>query len=161
MATGNGHDNELLLPKTNHAAPTPLPRCRRHSGQHARQARMERRRAAHLSSPTQVEAGLSQPGVVAEDVTASSPPTAATMPPKEGAAEPPPFPFGVHTPAATHASSVNTSMSTHEDLPGHHLVSIRNLTAPPPSSCPTPRMRGTSSYVITLPRSSLVSVDGP
>ena len=29
----------------------------------------------------------------------------------------------------TYASSVTTDMSTYEDLPGHHLLSIRNLIA--------------------------------
>jgi len=33
---------------------------------------------------------------------------------------------------ATYASSVSTNLSTYEDLPGHHLVSIRNLIASSP-----------------------------
>jgi hypothetical protein len=75
---------------------------------------------------------VSQPSVVAENVTTSPYSTAATVPPKEGAAEPPPLPFGTHTPAATHASSVSTNVSAHEDLPGHRLISICDLVAPPP-----------------------------
>ena len=43
------------------------------------------------------------------------------------ATEPSPFPPGTRTPAATYASSVSTNMSAYEDLPGHHLISIRNL----------------------------------
>ena len=92
---------------------------------------MERRRAARLSSPTWVEAGVSQPGAVVEGVT-SSPPKATMVPPKKGAATPSPFPFGMRTTAVTYASSVSTNMSSYEDLPGHHLISIRNLIVSSP-----------------------------
>ena len=34
----------------------------------------------------------------------------------------------------TYASSVSTNMSAYEDLPGHHLLSIRNLIASTPDS---------------------------
>ena len=34
--------------------------------------------------------------------------------------------------AATYASSVRTNMSAYEDLPGHHLLSIKNLIASSP-----------------------------
>ena len=101
VATGNGRDMELLPPEANPDTPTPPSRRRRRSGRRARQVRMEWRRAARLSSPTQDEAGVSQPGTVAENVTTSPSSTAATVPPKEGTAEPPPLPFGMHTPAAT------------------------------------------------------------
>ena len=76
---------------------------------------------------------MSQPDAVAEDVTVSQPP-AAIVPPKEGAAMPSPFPFGLRTPAAVYASSVSTNLSAYEDLPGHHLISICNLIASPPDS---------------------------
>ena len=95
---------------------------------------MERRRAARLSSPTRDEAGVSQPSAVAENVTTSPSSTAATVPPKEGASEPSPLPFRTHTPAATHASSVSPHVGVYEDSPGHHLISIRNLVAPPSDS---------------------------
>jgi len=36
--------------------------------------------------------------------------------------------------AVTYASSVSTNMSAYEDLPGHHLLSIRNLIASTPDS---------------------------
>ena len=36
--------------------------------------------------------------------------------------------------AATYASSVSTNMSAYEDLPGHHLLSVRNLIASTPDS---------------------------
>ena len=93
---------------------------------------MERRRAARLSSPTWVEAGVSHPGAAAEDVTASPPPSAAPVPPKEGSTTPSPFPFGMRSAAATYASSVSTNMSAYEDLPGHHLILIRNIVASTP-----------------------------
>ena len=34
----------------------------------------------------------------------------------------------------TYASSISTNMSTYEDLPGHHLLSICNLVASTPDS---------------------------
>ena len=34
----------------------------------------------------------------------------------------------------TYASSISTDMSAYEDLPGHHLLSIRNLIASTPDS---------------------------
>ena len=58
VATGNGYDMELFPAKANPDTPTPPPQRRRRSGQRARQARMERHRAAHLSSPTWVEASV-------------------------------------------------------------------------------------------------------
>ena len=41
-----------------------------------------------------------------------------------------PFPFGMRN-AATYASSSSTNFAEYEDLPGHHLLSIRNLIASP------------------------------
>ena len=35
--------------------------------------------------------------------------------------------------AATYASSISTNFTEYEDLPGHHLLSIRNLIASSPS----------------------------
>ena len=132
MATDNGYNMELLPPRANLDTPTPPPRRSRHSGQHTRQARLQRRRAARLGSPTWVEAGTPRPVAAAEDFT-SSPPKAAAVPPEE---------------------NVSTNMSAYEDLPGHHLISIRNLIASSPdNSYPTPRTRGTSSYVAALLRS--------
>ena len=68
---------------------------------------------------------------MAEDVTASPPPTAATVPSEEGATATSPLPSGTHAPAATHTSSVSTNVSAHEDLPGYRLISIHDLAAPP------------------------------
>jgi len=134
VATGDGHDTELLPLEANPDSPTPPPRRRRRSSWRARQVRMEWRRAARLSSPTRDEAGVSQPSVVAENVTTSPYSTAATVPPNEGASEPSSLPFGTHTPAATHASSVSPHVGVYEDSPGHHLISIRNHIAPPHDS---------------------------
>ena len=59
IAIGNGYDKELLPAGANPDTPTPPPRRRRRSGKRARQARMERRWAARLSSPSWVEADVS------------------------------------------------------------------------------------------------------
>ena len=40
----------------------------------------------------------------------------------------------MRTCAATYTSSVSTNMSAYEDLPGHHLLSARNLIASTPDS---------------------------
>ena len=41
------------------------------------------------------------------------------------------FPFGMRN-AAAHASSTITNFIEHEDLPSHHLLSVRSLIASPP-----------------------------
>ena len=103
---------------------------------------MEQRRTARLSSPTWVEVGRSQLSIASDGVAASSPPApapsalapqpnAAPEPPKEGATAPSPFPFGMRN-AATYASSSSTNFTEYKDLPGHHLLSIRNLIASSP-----------------------------
>ena len=62
--------------------------------------------------------------------------TAAPVPPRGGSTSPSSFPFGMHN-AATYASSINTIFTEYEDLPGHHLLSIRNLiTSSPDESYP-------------------------
>ena len=133
MATGNGYDMVLLPPRTNPDAPAPQHRRRRRSGQRARQARLERRRAACLRSPTWAEASVPLPDAVVEYATSSSPKAAAEL--TEGnTSRPPLHPYGMSTPAATYASSVSTNMSTYKDLPGHHLLSVRNLIASTPDS---------------------------
>src|SRR6185312_3015086 len=71
-ATGNGYLMELLSPRRNPDAPASPARRNRRSGQHSRQARMEHRRAARLSSPTWVEVGMSQLSVAADGATTSS-----------------------------------------------------------------------------------------
>ena len=48
-----------------------------------------------------------------------------------GSTSPSPFPFGMRN-AATYASSISTDFTEYEDLPGHHLLSIRNLIASSP-----------------------------
>ena len=49
-----------------------------------------------------------------------------------GATVPSPFPFRMRK-AATYASSSSTNFAEYEDLPGHHLLSIRNLIASSPN----------------------------
>jgi hypothetical protein len=39
------------------------------------------------------------------------------------------FPYRVHNTATTYASSVSTDVAAYEDLPGHHLLVVRNLIA--------------------------------
>src|SRR6185503_6063574 len=128
-ATGNGYLMELLWPRRNSDTPTSPTRRNRRSGQHSRQARMERRRAARLSSPTWVEVAMLQLSVAADGATAlssrasaSSTPapssTAAPVPPRRGATAPSPFPFGMRN-AATYAYSYSTNFAEYEDLPGH------------------------------------------
>ena len=80
---------------------------------------------------------MSQLSVAADGATTSSsrvptPPwTAAPVPPREGATAPSTFFFGMRN-AATYASSSSTNFIEYEDLPGHHLLSIRNLIASSP-----------------------------
>jgi len=52
----------------------------------------------------------------------------------EGASRPPLYPYIMRTSVATYASSISTNMSAYEDLPGHHLLSARNLIASTPDS---------------------------
>ena len=63
--------------------------------------------------------------------TPASSPTAALVPPNGGSTSASPFPFGMRN-TATHASSIGTNFVKHEDLPGHHLLSIRSLVASSP-----------------------------
>ena len=64
----------------------------------------------------------------------TSSPNLTTMLTGEGASRPPLYPHGMRSFAMSHASSVSTNMSAYEDLPGHHLLSIRNLIALTPDS---------------------------
>ena len=138
-----GYLTELLSPRRNPDTPTSPARRNRRSGQHSRQARMERRRAARLSSPTWVEVAMSQLSVAADGATALSSrasasampapsSTAALVPPRGGATAALPFPIGMRN-AASYASSSSTNFAEYEDLPGHHLLSIRSLIASSPN----------------------------
>src|SRR6185295_12978242 len=69
-ATSNGYLMELLSPRRNPITPTSPARRNARSGQHLRQANAEWRRAAHHSSPTWVEAGMSQLSIEANGATA-------------------------------------------------------------------------------------------
>jgi hypothetical protein len=52
----------------------------------------------------------------------STAPTPGTMPPWA-------LPYGLNTAARAYASSISTSMSAYEELPGHHLRSALDLVA--------------------------------
>lgn len=60
------------------------------------------------------------------------PPTMMTWCPKGSVVTPPPVPMGMRPVAVTYTSSVSTNISAYDDLPGHHLTSIRNLIAMTP-----------------------------
>src|SRR6185312_12827563 len=140
-ATGNGYLMRPLSSERNLIAPTTPARRNRRSGKRSRQAHAERRRAARHSSPMWVEAGMSQLSIEANEATV--PPSrastssvlapssaAALVPPRVGSTLPSPFPFGMHNIAArTYASSISTNFVEYEDLPGHRLLSVRNLIA--------------------------------
>ena len=141
-ATGNGYLMQLLSPGRNPVTPTSPARRNGRSGQRSRQARAVRRRAARHNSPTWVEAGMSQLSVTANGATASSSrasasstlassPAAALVPPRGGSTSASSFPFGMLNDAAR-APSTSANFIEHEDLPGHHLLSIRNLIASSP-----------------------------
>jgi hypothetical protein len=52
------------------------------------------------------------------------------MPPaEEHAASGSRFPYGMRNATSTYTSSVSTDVVAYEDLPGHHLVAVRNLIA--------------------------------
>ena len=94
---------------------------------------MERRRVARLGYPAWAEASVPQPDAMVEDATSPSPKAAAVLT-EENASRPPLHPYVMRTPATTYASSVSPNMSAYEDLPGHHLLSARNLIASTPDS---------------------------
>jgi hypothetical protein len=54
--------------------------------------------------------------------------TAAT-PTKEHAVPESRFPHGMRNAATAYASSASTDVVAYEDLPGHHLLAVRNLIA--------------------------------
>jgi hypothetical protein len=53
----------------------------------------------------------------------------ATTPTGEHAALGPQFPYGMRNTTASYASSVSTDVAAYKDLPGHHLLAVRNLIA--------------------------------
>ena len=139
-ATGNGYLMDLLSPRRNPDTLTSPAQRNKRSGQHSRQARMERHRAACHSSSAWVKVGMSHLSVAADRATTStsrapapsSPaPLSTSTPVLPGVGAPSPFPFGMRN-AATYVSSFSTNFTEYEDLPGHHLLSIRNLIASSP-----------------------------
>jgi hypothetical protein len=73
---------------------------------------MERRRATRAAA---------QRDAPASEVTAT--PTGERVAPE------PQFPHGMRNAAAAYASSASTDVAAYEDLPGHHLLAVRNLIA--------------------------------
>jgi hypothetical protein len=91
-ATSNGYLMELLSPRRNPDTLTSPAQRNRRSDRHSRQARVDRHRAARLSSPAWVEAAMSQLSVAAGGATTSSSrASASSMPaPSSTAASVPP-----------------------------------------------------------------------
>jgi hypothetical protein len=58
-----------------------------------------------------------------------TPTSETTAPTWEHAAAEPRFPHGMRNAAAAYASSASTDVPAYEDLPGHHLLAVRNLIA--------------------------------
>jgi hypothetical protein len=58
-----------------------------------------------------------------------TPPPPGPTTPAQGTTPSSAFPFGLDSVARAYASSVSTSMSAYEELPGHHLRSTLNLVA--------------------------------
>jgi hypothetical protein len=73
---------------------------------------MERRRAAHVTSQRDAPASETAAAPAGEHVTPE-----------------PWFPHGMHNAATVYASSVSTDVVAYEDLPGHHLLAVRNFIA--------------------------------
>jgi hypothetical protein len=95
------------------SASTSTSRHSRRLGQCSRQAHVERRRAACAATRGDVP-----------------PPTGtATSPVGEHAMTGSQFPYGMRNAATTYTSSISTNVASYEDLPGHHLLAVRNLIA--------------------------------
>jgi hypothetical protein len=62
-----------------------------------------------------------------------TPPLPGSTIPAWTATSPSPFPLGLDSVARTYASSISTSMSACEELPGHHLRSTLDLVASTPA----------------------------
>jgi hypothetical protein len=63
-----------------------------------------------------------------------TPPPPGPTTPAQGMTPSSAFLFGLDSVARAYASSVSTSMSAYEELPGHHLRSTLDLVASTPSS---------------------------
>jgi hypothetical protein len=75
-------------------------------------ARMERRRAARVAS---------QRGAPISETAAATT--------EERVAPEPRFPHGMHNTVTAYTSCASTDVVAYEDLPGHHLLAVRNLIA--------------------------------
>jgi hypothetical protein len=63
----------------------------------------------------------------------AAPPPASSIAPVPGTMPSLAFPYGLDSVAWAYASSVSTSMSAYEELPGHHLRSTLDLVASTPA----------------------------
>jgi hypothetical protein len=59
----------------------------------------------------------------------TAPPSAISIAPVPGTMPPPAFLYGLDPVAQSYASSMSTSMSAYEELPGHYLYSTLDLIA--------------------------------
>ena len=149
-ATDNGYLMELLSPRrlraTGARASTRDKRTWSGVGQHATAPPRGLRLPCHgsASRPTGATASSSRASAPAAPAPSS---TAALVPPGEGAIAPSPFPFEMRN-ATTYASSSSTNFTEYEDLPGHHLLSFRNLIASSPDDS-YPRRRARSPMTST------------
>lgn len=132
QVTSNGYHIRILSrgPDNRPEAPLPLqaaPEHRRHPGQHTRASR--RITVAPITSFRTGASGSRSVMPPEGTTTTLLSPTTTTKRPRERTAATSPHPFGLRNATATYASSVSTNMSTYDNLPGQHLVSIHNLVA--------------------------------
>jgi hypothetical protein len=64
----------------------------------------------------------------------AAPPPASLTTPAPGMTPSSAFPFGLDSATRAYASSISTSMSAYEELPGHHLRSTLDLVVSTPAS---------------------------
>jgi hypothetical protein len=83
----------------------------------------------------------------------AAPPPASSIASVPGTTPSPAFPYGLDSVAWAYASSISTSMSAYEELPGHHLRSTLDLVASTPASeyldtteTPDPKLRATAVH---------------
>jgi hypothetical protein len=102
-----------LTPTSTDAAGPSAPRRHRFSGQHSRQARTERQRAACIASQRDATTG--------ETVAAST---------GERSVSGPRFPIGLCGATMAYVASANADAATRGVRPGRHVPAVRDLSAP-------------------------------
>lgn len=141
QATGNGNLMRIVeerpvsdrpvtqsAPQESAQTPTTSKRKRR-SGARTRRARANRR--AREVADALAEVDLNDPPRPPATRRPVPRPQKARRP-KADPAPRAPLPLGLRSAAAVYASSVSTNLSAYEELPGHHLMSIRDLIASTP-----------------------------